>query len=248
MKNNPFFTGLLFGVISFFIYCAWGFGQIDGSASSTACIAYFFLPIYAIGSIALPFFLIGFCAHYAMKKLRVSRRTWSGYFCIVITLALSMWFVDRYAQHLAHEREMAEVLKVVTEIREMPPSQYEDFLQNSPWRTNKYALSAFLEHSDLSADILYQIAQIPSAELHLRMGASPAIKGKNRKGLAVMRLVVLHPNVDERALALLAQSPDSYVQDTVARNPKTPVDIRKRLRQEQLRRQLDGSPRGHYRK
>jgi len=49
---------------------------------------------------------------------------------------------------------------------------------------------------------------IPSPDLHRRMGAMPPIMGENTKGLAVMRLVVLHPNVEERTLIELAKSPD----------------------------------------
>ena len=98
------------------------------------------------------------------------------------------------------------------------------FLETSPFKENKYALNAILERQDLDAQTLYKIAKIPSPELHKRMGSSFPVMGKNTKGLAVMRLVAKHPNVDTQTLALLANSPDNYVLGDVAANPKTPPD------------------------
>ena len=87
--------------------------------------------------------------------------------------------------------------------------------------TNKHALGRLLEDPNLSAETLHQIASLPSPALHKRMMGS----GQNRKGLAVMRLVARHPNVEEQTLVLLAKSSDEYVRADVAMNSKTPVDI-----------------------
>jgi len=114
--------------------------------------------------------------------------------------------------------------KEVEEVRNLDREGVTRFLETSPFKTNKFALNAILERQDIDAQTLYKIAQIPSPELHKRMGSSFPVMGKNRKGLAVMRLVAKHPNVDAKTLVLLANSPDNYVLGDVAANPKTPPE------------------------
>ena len=53
--------------------------------------------------------------------------------------------------------------------------------------------------------------------------------GKNRKGLAVMRLVIRNSNVSSETLTLLSHSPDTYVLGDVAMNKATPRAIIERL-------------------
>ena len=213
--KKPLITGILVAIVAFAVYCIYGAWCIQSSSSSTAAIGYIFLPFEAFIT-AIPFFVIGFCAHYAVVKIRQRARV--GYIFAAIAATLTAYFIVANVNNLA-------LLIAVNSVRTMPQSQHEAFLKDSLWRTNKYVLGALLENPDLSAQSLYQIATIPSSDLHQAMGAMPPIMGKNTKGLAVMRLVVGHPNVDERTLRELAKSPDHYVLGDVASNPKTPVEI-----------------------
>ena len=213
--KNPLITGILVAIVAFAVVCILGGWIIQSSSSSTAAIGFIFLPFEAF-IIAIPFFVIGFCAHYAIVKLRQRARV--GYLFAAIAAMLTALFISVFVYTLA-------IWIAVDRVRTMPQSQHEAFLKDSIWRTNKYVLGALLEHPELSAESLYQIAMIPSPDLHQRFGAIPPIMGKNTHGLAVMRLVVRHPNVDERTLIELAKSPDSYVQGDVAGNSKTPVEI-----------------------
>ncbi len=213
--KKPLITGLFVAIVAFAVECVLEIWSIQSSSSSTAAIGYVFLPFVAFFT-AIPFFVIGFCAHYAAVKLRQRARV--GYFFAAIAVTLSAYFIGMSVYNAA-------LLAEVQSVRTMPQPQQSAFLQDSSWRTNKYVLGALLENPDVSAESLYQIAMIPSPDLHHRMWATPPIMGENTRGLAVMRLVVKHPNVDERTLVELAKSPDHYVLGDVASNPKTPVEI-----------------------
>lgn len=49
--------------------------------------------------------------------------------------------------------------------------------------------------------------------------------GENKRGYAVMRLVIFHPNVTSEILEEQAGSPDPYVLGDIAGNKKTPQRI-----------------------
>ena len=213
--KNPWITGILVAIVAFAADCIFEDWCIRSSSSSTAAIGYIFLPFEAF-IVSIPFFVIGFCAHYAVVKLR--QRSRIGYLFATITATLTVFFIYLSVNTLA-------LLIAVNGVRAMPQNQHEAFLKDSFWRTNKYVLGALLEHSDLSAESLHQIAMIPSNDLHRKFFAMPPIMGKNTHGLAVMRLVARHLNVEERTLIELSKSPDHYVLGDVASNPKTPEEI-----------------------
>jgi hypothetical protein len=213
--RKPWITGCFVAIIAFVVEFIIGVLCIKYSSSSTAAIGFIFLPFEAFIA-AIPFFVIGFCTHYGVVKLRQHARI--GYLFVTIAAVLTAYFIGTFVYNSA-------LLRAVNNVRTMSPSQQSAFLDDSIWRTNKYVLGALLECSDLSAESLHQIAMIPSPDLHRRMWATPPIMGENRRGLAVMRLVALHPNVDVQTLVGLAKSPDRYVRGSVAGNSKTPVEI-----------------------
>jgi len=223
MKARPLFSGLISGAIGFLGTCALGAWDISHSTSSTACIGYVFLPFYAF-KISILFFLFGYCAHFAVVAFFSPRRPKRGLLAIGIALALLLSFLYWLGNGLL-------LCKEVDEVRNLDREGITRFLETSPLKENKYALNAILERPDMDAQTLYKIAQIPSPELHQRIGSSFPVMGKNTRGLAVMRLVARHPNVDAQTLALLANSPDDYVLGDVAGNPKTPPEILPRLAQ-----------------
>jgi hypothetical protein len=217
--KNPLITGIIVAAVAFVVDCILLDWCIRSSSGSTAGIGYLFLPFEAFIT-AIPFFIIGFCTHYAVVKLRQRARV--GYLFATIAATLTAFFIGTFGYTFA-------LWVAASGVRTMPQPQHDAFLKDSVWRTNKYVLGALLENPDLSAESLHQIAMIPSSDLHQRFFAIPPIMGKNRKGLAVMRLVVGHPNVTERTLIELAKSPDHYVLCDVASNPKTPVEVLRHL-------------------
>ena len=208
-------TGMIVAIVAAVVTCIVEVWCIRYSSSSTAAIGFIFLPFTAFIA-AIPFFVFGFFAHYAVLKLRQRQRI--GYLFAAIAVTLAILFIGSSANNLV-------LLIAVNNVRTMPQTQHETFLNNSLWRMNKYVLGALLENQNLSAESLHQIAMIPSPDLHDRMWAMPPIMGENKRELAVMRLVARHSNVEERTLIELAKSPDHYVLGSVAGNSKTPVEI-----------------------
>ena len=218
MKARPFLSGLISGIIGFLGTFVWGIWTLSQGVSSTTAVGYFFLPFVAL-IVAVKFGVFGYCAHYAVKKTASRRRRILAF---LIALALLFSFLYWLGSALIS-------CKVVREVRTLDREGVSRFLETSPFKANKFALNAILERQDIDAQTLYKIAQIPSPELHKRMGSAFPVMGKNRKGLAVMRLVAKHPNVDAKTLALLTNSPDDYVLGDVAANPKTPPECLAKL-------------------
>ena len=221
MKMTSFRSGLISGTVGFLGTCIWVSWAILHSTSSTAAIGFVFLPIQA-GLIALLFFPFGYCAHFALATVHPPRRTTAKLLAAGTALAILSLFLYWLGSGLI-------LCKVVNDVRNASREELAQFLNTSIFKENKFALNAVLERQDLDAPTLYKIAQIPSRELHTRMGSLFPVMGKNTRGLAVMRLVARHQNVDAKTLALLANSSDDYVLGDVAGNPNTPPEILPRI-------------------
>ena len=221
MKMTSFRSGLISGIVGFLGTCIGGSWAILCSTGSTAAIGFVFLPIQA-GLIALLFFPFGYCAHFALATVHPPRRTTAKLLAAGTALATLSLFLYWLGSGLI-------LCKVVNDVRNASREELAQFLDASIFKENKFALNAVLERQDLDAPTLYKIAQIPSRELHARIGSLFPVMGKNTRGLAVMRLVARHQNVDAKTLALLANSPDDYVLGDVAGNPATPPEILPRI-------------------
>ena len=214
-----YILGFFIALLSFVGIMVLGCFAISRSTSSTAAIGYIFLPFYGL-VVAIPFFFFGYFTGRVAEWMRSETREHEKkpYFAVAAAGILFCWFFWWMGSGLLS-------WKVVGDIAGMNDVQAAAFLEKSPFRENKYALNALLERKDLTADQLLAIAQIQDPDLHRKMGSLFPVMGNNRKGLAVMRLVANHPNVDDRTLRLLALSPDEYVLGDVASNEKTPADI-----------------------
>jgi hypothetical protein len=102
-------------------------------------------------------------------------------------------------------------------------------LRTSPWRDDPVFLAAVAQNPATTAEMLDEIARRGDRRLHEKLYGSDRVLGKNRKGLAVMRLVAMHPNVTEATLVRLAESRNDYVIHTVLGNPKTPESVLRRF-------------------
>ena len=130
--KKPLLTGILVAIVAFVVYCVIEDWCIRYSSSSTAAIGYIFLPFVAFIQ-AIPFFVLGFCAHYGVVKLRQHARI--GYLFATIAVILGTLYIGGYSYDLA-------LWTATNNVRAMPQSQHDAFLNNSVWRTNKYVLGA----------------------------------------------------------------------------------------------------------
>jgi hypothetical protein len=101
-------------------------------------------------------------------------------------------------------------------------------LDDSPWRDDPLFLAAVAQNPKATAEILDEIAGRDDPRLHEKLVGSRALLGRNWQGLAVMRLIALHPNVAEVTLVRLAESRNDYVVSTVLGNAKTPESVLRR--------------------
>jgi hypothetical protein len=139
--------------------------------------------------------------------------------------AVSVVAVLAAAVAAAGEREDA----IIAAMR-LPAADLERALATSPWRDEPLFLAAVAQNSATTSAMLDAIARRRDRALHERLYAPTRVLGKNRQGLAVMRLVAQHPNVTEATPVHLAASPNEYVINTVLGNPKTPEAVLRRSR------------------
>ncbi len=199
------------------------FVGIIRSTSSTAGIGILFIPFWS-APFAVPFFIFGYClpdlTHWIKGKsteLSVSMRLRAAVAMILMTggiFYLMYGFIFTFA---------------VTRVRAMHELELNQFLENSMFRDNKFALGAVAQNPNASSALLDRAARMPAPELHNRMWTVWPVMEGNGKGLAVMRLIAMHKNASEATLVYLSNSSDEYVLSAVAANPKTPVTIIREL-------------------
>ena len=108
----------------------------------------------------------------------------------------------------------------VRRIETMQSVELEAVLNQRDLARNKFILGAIAQNPNAPPAALHRIATMDRPELYERMGSSFDVMGKNRKGLAVMRLVAGNPNTSAEDLEHLATSTNEYVLGDVAASPK----------------------------
>jgi hypothetical protein len=145
-----------------------------------------------------------------------------------VRLALAPVFVLGAAVLLGGHAAADEREDAIVAAMRLPADEVRHALQTSPWRDEPLFLAGVAQNPAATSEILDAIARRPDPNLHEKLYGSDRVLGKNRKGLAVMRLVALHPNVTEATLVHLAESRNDYVLNTVLANPKTPEPVLRR--------------------
>jgi hypothetical protein len=186
------------------------------SASSTAALGFFFVPVIAL-IWAGPTALAGFCAAYMASEWWKGRRFRDARLALagIVLLADGTLLLAYLTTNLATVWE-------VDRVEAMDRNQLDKVLDSRLFGRNKFVLGAVARNRSASAETLHRIATIPDPELHQRMGGLFPVTGQDRRGLAVMRHVAVHPKVTTETLGVLAGSSDPYVLGDVARNPKLP--------------------------
>ncbi len=196
---------------------------IHASASSTAAIGYVFLPFIAAAAGAIAG-VWGLALGCVWQSLFRGQRYFRAVLLTAWVVALGLPAVAGWEtwRGLALER-------AVREVEGMSAAQLEEAFEDSPWKRDRFFLGALAQHPRAGARLLERIAALPDPALYEAMGSLWEVMGRNRKGLAVMRLVAAHPNVTPAALEALAAKPEAeYVLGDVLANPKTPMRVLER--------------------
>ena len=78
-----------------------------------------------------------------------------------------------------------------------------------------------IKQPNISSDsLMYQINWTTNRE------KGRLIHGGYQTSMKTLSSLILHPNLDEKSLLILANSNDSYIRDLVAQNPKCPREAR----------------------
>lgn len=197
---------------------------VQSSSSSTAALGYIVLP-FAILACAIMFGFAGFCLSHFLRIKASKPIPMLAYILIVIAIGIPGFFA--YIELLN-----AYLCQRTTYIRNLTAHGLEELMQDPP--SNKFELAAITENQNITELMLDKIAKINNPDLYERQGAYwECINGKNRKGLAVMRLVALNPNVSASTLEYLAaHTHNEYVLGNIISNPKISDDTLRRVYEE----------------
>ena len=193
---------------------------ILGSASSTAPIGFLFVPFVAAAA-AVPAGVWGMALGHVVLVLAGRTATLRPLFIVALVAALSLPAVAAYEvwQGLAREHAVHEALA-------MEGPALERAFDGSPWRSDKFFLGALAQNPAASAQLLSRMADLDDPELYESLGSLWDVKGANRKGLPVMRLIAGHPHTAGTTLAKLEAGPRSKdLLYEILANPNTPPEV-----------------------
>jgi hypothetical protein len=197
--------------------------DIGASESSTAAIGYFLVPFAGV-IVALPFAVAGYAIG-ALIRARKTRRRRHVILASVSTV-LSVAYLTFLLMDAIIDHQMAAT---IVQLETSNSAELEGFLESDTYSNNLFVLAAIAMHPDATSTTLARIAAIDDLSLHEKFGGPAELMGGNHRGYAVMRLVVLNPQVSSETLALLSRSPDTYVLGDVAGNMLTPKAVVERL-------------------
>jgi len=220
----------IFYVLAFVFFCYRDWHAIDASASSTAAIAYIYVPFWAAIA-ALPFAGVGYAAGAVIRAWQTRQRRH-----VIIASMGAILTVSYFAYVVSEQVTERELATTITRIENLDATGLATFLDDDKYRTNQYALAAVAMNPAASSVTLARISAIDDVALHKKFGGPRELMGRNRKGLAVLRLVSRNVNVSPETLTVLSHSPDTYVLGDVAMNKATPKAIIERLYLERNRK------------
>jgi hypothetical protein len=199
---------------------------IGRSTISTAALGFLGLPTVMV-LWAVPCATMGFCAGYLVAARRLGRPVTSFPMRLAALglLAVAVPSTASVLTNLATGREVGRVAA-------MSEGELQRELASKCFGANPFVLAAVALNPRANASALRQIATREDPGLQQKLGSIFDVMGSNRHGLAVMRLVARHPNVDAETLEILAHSDNAYVLSDVALNPKLSEPAMRRLEQQ----------------
>jgi hypothetical protein len=215
--------GLAFGFLGSLIFVCLQFTAIFRSTNSTAPIGIIFVPILGLMAFTI-FFIFGYCIGYI--KTNKAKEKISIQF---IAATLIVFGIGGFVGKEVITGFL--VMKVVSEVEHTESNDKLLALINESFLgKNKFVLGAIVQKQTVSSEVLYKIAHLSDPELFEAMGSLFPVMGKNEKGLAVMRLLVMNKNISSSTIEYLASNTrQEYVLGTIAGSSKTSVVTLRRL-------------------
>ncbi len=228
IAHIPKHCATILGVIAAIVIFLLGTKAILNSASSTAAIGFIILPFYAVIVLVIFAFIgfwVGVIAQGVLdRNFRYKPRFFLG---IIIIIPVMFYFASYGSELFITYREVNRITHMNTQ--ELNQA-YLSRPQHSLYGYDIYILAAIAQNPNTGSDLLNNIAHLDDPRLNDRLGSMLMdLTKKNRKGLAVMRLVVHNPNVSLDTLVYLTNSNNYNVLGDLASNPKLPVNELRKL-------------------
>src|SRR5579885_2663057 len=227
ISNLPEHCATIIGVIAAIIYCILGTFAIFRSASSTAAIGFVILPFEAI-IILLVFAFFGFWIGVLAQGVLDYRQRYSPrlFLAVIITVPAMFLFVTFGAELFSAYRD-------VNRISSMNTQELDQAFVKRPTHSlygyDIFLLAAIAHNPNASGTLLDKIAHLDDPRINDSLGSIINLTKENRKGLAVIRLVVRNPNVSTKTLVFLTDSNNYNLLGDLAENPKLPVEFLRKL-------------------
>jgi hypothetical protein len=193
---------------------------ILGSGSSTAAVGFIFVPFIAIAAMVAGG-IWGLAAGCVWLALRGAQRYAPGLLAAAAVFALAV------PAGIGWEcwRGLA-LQEAVRAVRVMTAGELDEAFRQSRWSDDRFFLGTIVQNPVASGALLDRIAALPDEALYESMGSLWDVMGENRKGIAVMRLLALHPNARGDTLGRLADGPHGEkLRHELARSPATPLPV-----------------------
>jgi hypothetical protein len=194
------------GIVGALVTAALSTKMILSHGSSTAGLGFIFLPLAAAAA-AVPIGLWGAALGHVVLHLRGRADEPRIVFWVALVAAASLPLTVGYEIWNGRSLEHA-----VAETRRMDGPALERAFDESRFRRDKYFLGALAENPAAGAALLERIASLEDPALFEPMWSLWDVMGENRKGIAVMRLVLANPNTPREtreALQRRSQSDNS---------------------------------------
>jgi len=196
---------------------------ILGSGSSTAAIGFIFVPFVAI-AVMVAAGIWGLAAACVWLALRGAQHYAPGLLAAATVFALAVPAAIGWETW----RGLA-LQEAVRAVRGMTAGELEETFGRSRWNRDRFYLGAIVQNPAASGALLDRVATLPDDDLYESMGSLWDVMGENRKGIAVMRLLAVHPNVRGDTLIRFADGPQAEkLRHELARSPATPLPVLER--------------------
>jgi hypothetical protein len=216
--GSPALYGIIVAVIGFTLVAVLTIMSTSRSSSSTAAIGYLCVPIISL-LWSILFFVFGYAVGYLWNWHYEHPRKLNSAVIAAVVISIVLFFAGaKFAI------EGIYLSSLIPEIESMNEQELKNTLEKPLFGKNKFVLGAIVQNKNASGELLNIIGAIDDKALYEKMWSLFDIMGKNRHGLAVMRLIARHPNVLPETLEHLAKCSNNYVLGDVAGNEKTSVE------------------------
>lgn len=229
IKQLPRNFAMIVGIVAATLFCILFALAISRSTSSTAAIAWIFLPVYTI-IVSLFFAFIGAnIGMIAQGILACSyRHRMRFYLAIIITVPLIFYLGSLGLETFSTYRYVNSIAHMNTE--ELTQA-FMHRPKNVTHNHDIYILAALAQNRHAGSELLNAIAHLNEPRLHLNLRSLTLLDltQENHYGFSVIRLVVQNPNVSIETLKYLSDSNNFDLLSDLAANPKLPAPLLRKL-------------------